>query len=169
MRLINRKKLIYSTHRYWKGERAHVGGFADRLKGIIFAYFLAKITNRDFYIEWKDPFEIESIFRPNGVDWRSGCIDTSNAKIVDMIDSNMNQKRELISLGAGEVEKIFGNSDCVKIHCNSLEFETLANMQGLSDSIAKILKSKSEMFYSLFDELFSYDGQCLFKKEWISA
>lgn len=49
--------------------RYDTNGFADRLRGMISTYALAKATNRPFRIDHIAPFRLDTFFIPNQVDW----------------------------------------------------------------------------------------------------
>lgn len=46
------------------------GGIADRIKGILTSYSLAKQNDRSFYIYWTQPFSLMRYLEPASVDWR---------------------------------------------------------------------------------------------------
>ncbi|NBO99169.1 MAG: hypothetical protein EBU90_03445 [Proteobacteria bacterium] len=46
------------------------GGLADRIKGLVSCYALAKATKRDFIINWTYPYDISEILEPNKVNWK---------------------------------------------------------------------------------------------------
>ena len=78
----NYKKLIltYKNYENLEGEKSNKiifmcdgkinqGGLTDRFRGIISTYFLAKILNRSFYINWTSPFRLEKFLQPNKYNW----------------------------------------------------------------------------------------------------
>ena len=83
--------LIYYSSKYFLS-----GGFTDRLKGIITAYQLSKITRRKFKIIFNHPFKLTEIFDQNKINWK---IDSqiekkilSYAKYYDFIDETNPEK-----------------------------------------------------------------------------
>ncbi|MFI3297739.1 MAG: hypothetical protein R3Y59_08970 [bacterium] len=46
-----------------------LGGFSDRLRGIVSTYLLAKELNCDFKIHFNDPFDLDNVLLPNNVNW----------------------------------------------------------------------------------------------------
>lgn len=46
------------------------GGHGDRVKGIIAAFAFAILTNRHFYIDSPDPWDLRIFLQPNELDWR---------------------------------------------------------------------------------------------------
>ena len=46
----------------WTSSGGHCGGYADRLKGIVTAYLLAKQCDREFFIEWNDLTNLQDCF-----------------------------------------------------------------------------------------------------------
>lgn len=51
------------------------GGLADRLKGIVSCYALAKKLNRDFIINWSYPYDISEALEVNKVNWKKRQIE----------------------------------------------------------------------------------------------
>lgn len=50
--------------------RTHHGGLSDRLCGLISAYKLAELNNREFKINYNYPYKLETFLEPNEYDWR---------------------------------------------------------------------------------------------------
>ena len=62
------------------------GGLADRLKGIIGVYYLAKRKNIPFRLYFKHPFPLEEYLIPNTYDWRVSKNDLClNPKLVNIV------------------------------------------------------------------------------------
>lgn len=51
-------------------EKPLCGGWADRLKGIMSAYYWALFTGRKFELNMKHPCNLENILLPNKIDWK---------------------------------------------------------------------------------------------------
>lgn len=66
------------------------GGLADRLKGIIGVYYLAKSRNIPFKLYFRHPFPMEDFLVPNQYDWRVDkkelCLNPGNVDVV-VLDS----------------------------------------------------------------------------------
>lgn len=67
-------------------EGANAGGLADRLKGIIGVYYIAKKRGLPFRIYFNDPFPLDKYLVPNTYDWRISekdiCRDLSSISLV---------------------------------------------------------------------------------------
>jgi hypothetical protein len=63
--------LVYSADRHSiVRNRRHVGGLADRLKGIYSAFLMAVATERIFLIDWEHPFALAGNLEPRAYDWQ---------------------------------------------------------------------------------------------------
>lgn len=88
----NQRFLVYSVNRHSLFSQSRlVGGLADRLKGIVAAFYLATVTNRRFVIEWNRPFELTENFKPSQYDWlfsnaQKFIYQATSVMHVDMID-----------------------------------------------------------------------------------
>ncbi|MFI3297740.1 MAG: hypothetical protein R3Y59_08975 [bacterium] len=60
----SKKKIIFMCD----GKIAHKG-FADRLRGILTSYMIAKELGHDFKIYFTSPFDLTKVFLPNDIDW----------------------------------------------------------------------------------------------------
>lgn len=49
---------------------AYIGGFADRIKGLITTFLIAVATDRIFTVDWNRPFHLDPVLQPNRWDWR---------------------------------------------------------------------------------------------------
>ncbi len=54
--------ITFSVNRFENGRRVPVGGFADRLKGLIGCYWLAVLLNKRFAIDWTYPDCLSSYY-----------------------------------------------------------------------------------------------------------
>lgn len=74
------------------------GGIADRLKGIIGTYHIAKKNGMQFKIYFKKPFPLEDYFVPNIYDWKIDksnlCLDKSKVDII-VLDSTQDSDYQL--------------------------------------------------------------------------
>jgi hypothetical protein len=67
------------------------GGFADRLKGIVFVYIMSVLTHRKFAINMTSPCELGRVLRPNLLDWRTPDMSKfteKTYKIYDYFENN---------------------------------------------------------------------------------
>lgn len=76
----------------------HAGGIADRLKGIIGTYHIAKKKGMQFKLYFKEPFPLEDFFVPNLYDWKIDksniCLDKSKVNII-VLDSTQDSNYQL--------------------------------------------------------------------------
>ena len=61
---VDKKEIII----VFDGKLPH-GGFADRLKGILSFYNIAKLSEMEFKIYYTEPFKLNDFFEPNTVNW----------------------------------------------------------------------------------------------------
>ena len=86
------KLLVFSVGRHnIFAESQFVGGLADRLKGLVTAFYLAVMTSRRFVIYWKSPVALENNLAPHKYDWsfenaRKFIYGHHDLKHFDMID-----------------------------------------------------------------------------------
>jgi len=114
------KKLKFSTERFFNGNRAFIGGLADRIKGASTTMLLSIILGRKFELEWLHPEDINNIFVPKGYDWRQK--DTSQEfKKIDLIDINFSKElRTRLSENVMEDILNIHNENAI-LYCNSIE------------------------------------------------
>ena len=76
------KYIVYNCTQY------PAGGLADRFKGLVSCYGLAKTLGRQFIINWTYPYKLNSILEPNQVDWKprpiSGTAQQYNIMDIDL-------------------------------------------------------------------------------------
>ncbi len=61
--------VVFSVDRFVMDIRVPVGGFADRVKGIAFAFLCAVATGRHFFIDWKTPTRLVNAYAPADINW----------------------------------------------------------------------------------------------------
>lgn len=91
------------------------GGLADRLKGIVSCYGLSRALNRDFLINWTFPHKINSILKPNKINWSPRPIQGTHS-VLFLID-NDNYKLFEPSLQDNTFSSYF-NTDIVSVRTN---------------------------------------------------
>jgi len=125
-----KKYIVYNCIRY------PAGGLADRLKGLVSCYALAKLLNREFIINWTYPYNLNSVLQPNLINWKPRPIEGSlrNHRIMDGDGHNI--YRSFL-----QNYKNFFTEDIEIIE---------SNVNFLED-----LKCK-DLFHNLFYELFTY-------------
>jgi hypothetical protein len=159
-----KKTLTYSIERINSGgARGYVGGFADRLKGICFAYSVALLTDRSFHIEWSRPCPLEDLLSQSMRDWR---IDESlkasiaaTASRFDWVDSGFSAE---LSTKFGTPHEnldhmLFEDIDDVVLHVNSFRLDSLATHRQRLLTLGVDSQSPRHCFASVFPHLFSIE------------
>jgi len=116
------------------------GGLADRFKGLLSCYGLAKELNRTFFVNWTFPYKLITILQPNDIDWRPKPIQGSYREYFLIDNDNFNQF--VPALKNKQLNNIFTN-DIVSIKTN-INFLNYFNL------------SFAETFEKIFK--FNYDG-----------
>lgn len=160
--------LIYSTQSFSTSPdgRIHrniVGGFADRLKGVVSAFYLAAATGRFFLIDWPDPRPLENDLAPapGGLDWRARfeelLLEEADVQPFHMIDDHYEPYRSIIS--SGEIEALWGGWRCPVIHINRIAPEIANNPRYAADirSFLEAPASEQELVYQACRILFHHD------------
>lgn len=134
-----------------------MGGLADRFKGAVFTYSLAKLLNRKFNIEWSEPFCIEDIFKQNVSDWKAVRSGEESTGSVDLVDNNFSAKeKELIASGLDGITSLIGNKERIKVFSNSMPIELLKTAAEEACWPKHMLQSKQSFFYCQFNQIFRY-------------
>lgn len=123
------------------------GGLADRFKGLISTYALAKKLNREFIINWTYPFKLNTVLEPNTYNWLPKPIEGKTQENYFMIDN------ENFNIHLPNIKNLTDDSfpeDLVKIRCN-INFLKHLNIK--------------ESFGELFEELFKTKFNLLTQKE----
>lgn len=162
--------LIYSTQSLSVSpdgliHRNVVGGFADRLKGVVTAFYLAAATGRYLLIDWPDPRPLENDLAPvpGGLDWRPNFealpLEEADVQPFHMIDDHYEPYRATVS--GGDIETLWGGWRCPVIHINRLAPEIAKNPRYAADirSFIEAPASEQELVYQACRILFHYDPQ----------
>ena len=66
------------------------GGWGDRQRGMVGAFFLAIVTRRRFGIKMTSPCDLENFYQPNLVNWTisDSIVDSDYAKYINSIDNS---------------------------------------------------------------------------------
>jgi hypothetical protein len=91
------------------------GGLADRFKGLLSCYGLAKHLNREFMVNWTFPYKLTSVVQPNEIDWTTKPIEGTHKEYFFIDNENFNQLRSILE--NKQAEKLFTN-DIVSIRTN---------------------------------------------------
>ncbi len=114
--------LVFSTEFYDAQRRRAVGGFADRLKGMLSCALMAILTERVFLVDWRTPFEVTGCFDAPKITWNDARLvaQLGNPVIVDAID-NENYYRYDRYISAHQCDpKLFEGHRYVRVHTNIL-------------------------------------------------
>jgi hypothetical protein len=163
-----RKFLLFSTEFYQAGQKKLVGGFADRLKGLISCALLAILTDRVFLVEWLSPVSLAEHFDAANIAWETidalARIDENDLFIADAIDhENFSVFDQYVDNGAS-TGHLFGNRTLAKIHTNILSISnllrknTLLQMTPIGRSLARAVAEMEvpDLERQLVRVLFSY-------------
>lgn len=155
----NAPALVYSTKRIIRDKRTYVGGFADRMKGVVSTYLLAKLSGRQFFLDWEWPTSIDHILAPSQVSWRmpTGVMDSKSNSVFDLIDAQASDaKLATISEGGDALNEYFNYSDVVTVYCNGYLFADLSKHAGTLTSYSVDMRTAPVCFKSVFDALFVF-------------
>jgi hypothetical protein len=119
--------LVFSTE-FYQGERKRlVGGFADRLKGMLSCALLSILTDRTFLVDWQSPVDISEYFGAPKVAWN--CVDVAaqfrDAFVVDAIDNDNYTVFDRYISDNGDLHAIFDGKPLARIHLNILAIGAL--------------------------------------------
>jgi hypothetical protein len=140
-----------------------VGGFADRLKGVTTAFYLAVATGRYFMVDWTDPCPLENDLAPtpDGIDWRARFeglpLEPSDVQPFNLIDDRYETCSATIA--SGDIESIWGQRRCVVLNINRIAPEIADNPRYRVD-IASFLKgpaTSQELFHRAYQLMFQYE------------
>lgn len=151
--------LVYTGH-------GNKSGLGDRLRGIFHAYLCSVISQRLFFVNWKDPFPIEDLFfigkqnrysfrtLENSSFWRTIPFDLSSKEFEITRNSSLQYLNPLLSekmvlVFGSEPETDIKDLETVIERYRSLHFTKKLNQAKCQDN----LPSKQKMFHLLFKEL----------------
>jgi len=122
--------LVFSTEFYEAQLKRSVGGFADRLKGMLSCALMAILTERVFLVDWRTPFEVTGYFDTPKITWNDAPLvaQVTNPVIVNAIDNeNYSRYDRYIWAHQGD-PKMFEGHRYVRVHTNIL---------GIRDALGK--------------------------------
>jgi hypothetical protein len=142
-----------------------VGGFGDRLKGLVNAFLLAVATGRYFLIHWPIPVPLANDFSPAAIDWRYNPatlpVPTSQRCILDLVDTNYTLSKDVCANGDVEADA-FGNQPFVITYGNSIRMDIANNPRyrpALDRNFPNYLwdnDGQKALFYEITKALFTY-------------
>lgn len=166
------------------GQRRHVGGYADRLKGLLSTALLAMLCDRRFVAEWQTPHPISHALAPQALMWEMPLDVQTFARashtLIDGIDDAAHARFRTKLLALHDVyDRLHGHEHLIRIHSN-IDFlgDLLANRALLARTRlgrlldAMVAGSASEtvatwLFGALFRFLFRYMPQGVFQDTWM--
>lgn len=159
--------IMFSANRIIGGKRGKVGGFADRLKGVVTCYILSILTDRDFLIDWDHPAEISEFFAPNTVNWKFGKERVStdaNTQVFDFIDPALRpdqaEKLDLLLKtleDKTEFSRVYGESEILKFYANFFDVDYFSPFENeLKRELGIENFSNEEVFHVCFNRLFKF-------------
>lgn len=129
------KFLLFSTEFHQAGRKRLVGGFADRLKGMLSCTLLSILCDRVFLTEWLSPLPLVEHFDAPNIAW--GAISTvigaveSDVFIVDAIDNENFARFDQYLECNHTTGAIFDGKLLAKIHTNILSIDRLLRKESL--------------------------------------
>jgi hypothetical protein len=123
--------ILFSTEFYEGANKRFVGGFADRLKGLLTSALLAILTDRVFLTEWVSPSGISEYFEAPRIAWNrleilAGA--PSDAFVVDAIDNDNHAAFDRYLSARQDSGELFDGKAVARVH---------ANILGIGDLLAK--------------------------------
>lgn len=133
----------------------HHGGLTDRLRGVLSTYAEAKRQNRQFYICWTSPFQLEEYLVPAQVDWRIShdkIVREGNVAtpvVIQDIDPSVSKRitRAAISGLKGDLH-IYSNSDAEAGHYKDLYHELFKPSPGLEAALRPHIQNLAGGYWS---------------------
>ncbi len=122
--------LVFSTEFHLGQCKRPVGGFADRLKGMLSCALMAILTERLFFADWRTPFDVTGYFNAPKIRWNNSQLlaQMRDPIIVDAIDNeNYSRYDRYIWANQGSPD-MFDGHRYVRVHTNIL---------GIRDSLGK--------------------------------
>lgn len=91
------------------------GGIVDRLKGIISFYEIAKALDYDFYIHFKNPFELKHFLIPNKFNWeideKEMIYSFRSSKILFLMDDFTSNPLKILKQTKAKTIYVYSNRD----------------------------------------------------------
>ena len=127
------KFLVFSVEFYQDGYKRWVGGFADRLKGMLSTALIAVLTDRIFLVDWRTPMPISDHFDAPNLNWNTIDIVENGAPvyIVDAIDPDSYAKYSRYIHDNQDARKLFDGAPIARVHTNMLAIDDLLKMHEL--------------------------------------
>ena len=152
------KCLVYSTRRVVRGKRTYVGGFADRIKGVITTYLLAVMTGRRFRMNWEWPASLDTVLAPADYDWRLAEPWVEEDSVVfDLIDAQVTpEKLTPMRTGGAALNEYLADAERVTVFCNGFFYRDLRACTVELEQHGVDMSSTPAAFRSCFDTLFRF-------------
>ncbi len=175
------KVLIFSTESVIDGRRKWVGGFADRIKGMLSSALLAILTERVFFAEWKTPTQVSDYLLPSAIQWLPTELlaDRSAYLTIDAIDNDKYRSFMSALISNDTIDFSFENFQYVRIHSNILNFhDLLSRPQFLSRTLfgrallarigdVGLQRTITDLMVLLFSHLFKYTPSHVARPLWL--
>ncbi len=137
--------LVFSTEFHQGQGKRRVGGFADRLKGMLSCALMAILTERLFLADWRTPFDVTGYFNVPKIRWNNSqfLAQMRDPVIVDAIDNENYSRYDRYIWANQSAPDIFDGRRCVQVHTNIL---------GIRDALGKeTLLQKTNFGQALLD------------------
>jgi hypothetical protein len=122
--------LVFSTEFHQGQLKRRVGGFADRLKGMLSCALMAILTERLFLADWRTPFDVTGYFNAPKIRWNNSQLlaQMRDPIIVDAIDNENYSRYDRYILANQGNPNMFDGHRHVRVHTNIL---------GIRDTLGK--------------------------------
>ena len=105
------------------------GGLVDRLKGIVSFYEIAKLLDYDFYIQFDNPFNLDTFLEPNTVNWLINRSDVTwhptQTKLIYVVNNFDAKPLESIKKSNANTFIVYANIDYFNTFYPSVNAKTL--------------------------------------------
>lgn len=149
------KYIVFSTFRPQGATRGFVGGYADRLKGVVFTYALSVILNRRFLIDWHDygSVKIQNWLEPNVINWIPFDLfyNSKDVNRFDLIDFKFKSAAEFDEFIS---QLLLCDSEFIVINANSLNYDFLKDSNFVKKDIFSYLITVQNFVSYVFNLLF---------------
>lgn len=158
------KSLIYTTKRLVGGQLKPVGGFADRIKGLIFCYIASLICERRFLVDWGGEAPITDWFKPNEINWYLPEDEAASLRlespVIDLVDKKFTPRlKAQLSASSESWVNLFGHSSCVFVNANGFDASLISQASAYLPIEVPSDESSIGLFAWAFNRLFSYHPQ----------
>lgn len=162
--------LVYSVNRVLRerptNKRRYVGGFADRMKGLISCYVFARLLDRMFFIDWDYPDYLASTLEPCSFDWRmeNAQLNDLDRRYFDFTDQQREEAKQIVSDDIDSVRETFKQDRMLFCFGNNyLYYEFMRHTELIRTAFSYSEKeniTNVNIFQKSFSDLFRLNRKC---------